>query len=115
LTTRDDSVDATLQRLAEFGIAQDTVRTYRLHRMPPARFKDVIEKPAKVAHDSKFPLKLDESLATALAEAAAQNQNKYSDALPILAVALQRLVRKRRSPDGTIVAEPEIARKSPVA
>ena len=62
-----------------------------------------------MAEQSGFPIKLDEALATSLAEAAAQNQGEFSDALPILALALQRLVRKRRSPDGTIVAEPDSA------
>jgi hypothetical protein len=109
LTARDDSVEATLERLAAFGIGQEAVRTYSLHRMSPPRFKDVIEKPAKVADQSGFPLKLDDALTTALADAAAQNQGEFSDALPILALALQRLVRKRRSPDGTIVADPETA------
>ena len=109
LTARDDSVEATLERLAAFEIGQEAVRNYSLHRMPPPRFKDVIEKPAKVADQSGFPLKLDDTLTTALADAAAQNQGEFSDALPILALALQRLVKKLRAPDGTIMANPENA------
>jgi TIR domain len=109
LTARDDSVEATLERLTTFGIRQEAVRTYSLHRMPPPRFKDVIERPARVADQSGFPLKLDEALTTALADAAAQNQGEFSDALPVLALALQRLVKKRRSPNGTIELDPESA------
>ena len=109
LTVRDDSVEALLGHLATRRIGQEAVRIYSLHRMPPPGFKDVIEKPARVADQSGFPLRLDEALASALAAAAAQNQGEFSDALPILALALQRLVRKRRSPDGTIVADPDSA------
>lgn len=111
LAVRDDSVDPLLQQLSAFGIAQDAVKTFRLHRMPPPRFKDVIEKPALVAAASGFPIKLDDALATALAEAAAQNQGEFSDSLPILALALQRLVRKRRSPNGTIQADAQSANR----
>jgi hypothetical protein len=109
LTARDDSIDATLDRLARFGITQEAVRTYRLHRMPAPRFKEVIEKPALVATGCGFTVKIDEALSTALAQAAAPNQGEFSDALPILALALQRLVKKRRAPDGSIKAEPDIA------
>jgi hypothetical protein len=77
--------------------------------MPPARFKDVIEMPAKVADQSGFALKFDDALATALAQAAAQNQGELADALPVLALALHRLVKKRRSPNGSIVAGAESA------
>jgi hypothetical protein len=107
LTVRDDSTDGMLERLAMFGIAQETVRMFRLNRMPPPRFKDVIEKPAHVAAAAGFPLQIDDALVTALADATAQNQGEFSDALPILALTLQRLVRKRRAPDGTIMANPE--------
>jgi hypothetical protein len=64
-----------------------------------------------VAEQSGFPLKIDDALATALAQAAAQNQGEFSDSLPILALALQRLVKKRRSPDGSIDADPEQAHR----
>jgi hypothetical protein len=87
------------------------VRNYSLHRMPPPRFKDVIEKPAMVANQSGFSLKLDEALTTALADAAAENQGEFSDALPILALALLRLVKKLRAPDGTIMVDPNNARR----
>ena len=110
LSARDDSIDAIRDRLASSGTAHTAIRDFRLHRMPTARFRDVIVGPAEAANRAGWPLKIDTALDTALAEAAARNTGDVGDALPILALGLQRLVANYRKPDdGTITLAPEKA------
>jgi len=66
LTARDDSVDATLARLAKAGLPQDQFETQRLHRLPPTRFDDIITGPAKAAERSGWPLTIEPQLVDAL-------------------------------------------------
>ena len=49
LTARDDSMDATFDRLAKAGIDQAQVTDLRLHRLPETRFADAISGPAEAA------------------------------------------------------------------
>jgi hypothetical protein len=108
LTARDDSVDATLARLARSGLRPDGVLPYRLHLLPPIRYDDVILGPAKAAEKAGYPLKLNQPLVEALVAAAGSGDQ--CDALPILALALQRMVKMhRRTRDGRVTLEAEKA------
>ena len=110
LTVRDDSIDATLKRLAEAGVAQEMVANFRLHRMPPLRFEEVIQGPAEAADREGYALKIPPQLSQALAGAAAgEAMGAFGDALPILALSLQRLTRDYRAADGAVILEPEKA------
>ncbi len=110
LTARDDSLDATRDRLAEAGIAHQAIRDFRLHRMPSARFRDIIVGPAEAANRAKWPIVIDPALDTSLAEAAAKSGGDVGDALPILALSLRRLVANYRKPDdGQITLQPDKA------
>jgi len=112
LTARDDSVDATLARLAKAGLAQDQIATWRLHRLPSTRFNGIILGPAASAHRAGWPLVIEPALADALARVASAG-GENGDALPVLALALQRMVAKRRAgPDGRIALRPEDATAS---
>jgi TIR domain len=110
LTARDDSVDATLDRLAKAGFRHEAIRDLRLHRLPIPRFRDVILGPAAAARRAGFALGMDERLAEALAVAAGESAAELGDGLPLLAIALQRTVKKCRSPDGRITLRPESAK-----
>jgi len=101
LTARDDSVDMTMDRLAQAGLAHENVEIWRLIRMPARRFDEIILGPAKAANLAGWPLHLDPALVEALVQAASSG-DEGGDALPILALALQRLVANRRKPDGQI-------------
>ncbi|MDF1812267.1 MAG: SUMF1/EgtB/PvdO family nonheme iron enzyme [Verrucomicrobiales bacterium] len=106
LTARDDSVDATLRRLERSGLGQDCVETWRLHRLAQSKFDDIITGPAEAANRAEWPLNIDPALVDALANAAgAGADGEGGDALPILALALQRMVAKRRAPDGRVTLE----------
>jgi hypothetical protein len=109
LTARDDSVDAVMARLASLGLAREQVATWRLHRMPATRFDDIIAKPAEAANRAGWPIKLETPLVDALAAAAGGGD--AGDALPILALALQRMTAKYRTPDGRITLKPADAGK----
>ena len=109
LTARDDSMDATLDRLARAGIEQAQVTDLRLHRLAETRFGDVISGPAEAAARAGWPLQLSPDLTDALAGAATAG-GEGGDALPILALSLQRLVAKKRAPDGRLALQPEEAR-----
>ena len=109
LTVRDDGVDDTLDRLAKSGLPQDRVTCGRLARMPATRLSEVVVGPAKAAQRVGWPLDLDPALADALATAASSGD--VADALPILALALQRMVSHRRAPDGRIALRPVDARE----
>jgi hypothetical protein len=111
LTVRDDSIDSTLERLHRAGIHQDMVRSFRLHRMPHARFTEIINGPAAAARRANYPLDLSDELSIALASAASENLGRIGDALPILALALQRLVKKHRAPDGRVTLKPDMAER----
>ena len=102
LTVRDDSIDAVIERLEKARISQDVVETWRLHRLPAARFPSIISGPANAAKRAGWPLSLSDELIEALAGAAAASQSEGGDALPILAIALQRLVKKHRAPGGGV-------------
>lgn len=108
LTVRDDSVDATIARLAFAGLSQDRVATWRLHRLPSTRFGEIIKGPAAAAARAGWPIKMPQNLTEALALAAGVGGDS-GNALPILALALRRLVTKKRTPDGTIALEPRDA------
>ena len=56
-------------------------------------------------------MQISEDLAEALSDAATESHGEVGDALPILALALQRLVKKRRAPDGEISLTPKDAAK----
>ena len=107
LAARDDGVDAIFSRLARAGLPPDKVETWRLHRLPVTRFDDIILGPAKVAQRAGWPLAIDPALVDALVAAAAGDD--AGEALPILALALQRMVAKRRTPDGRITLKPQDA------
>ncbi len=109
LTARDDSVDATLDRLAHAGLQHERVATWRLGRLAATRFGDVIAGPAAAARRAGWPLRFDDALIEALAGAAGSSAAEIGDALPILALALHRMVTRRRAPDGRITLEPEDA------
>jgi hypothetical protein len=110
LTARDDSVDDTLYRLAGAGLEKEKVTTWRLGRLPNIRFGDIIAGPAKAAQRAGWPLFIDEALVDALAVAAGNSVSEIGDALPILALALQRMVARHRAPDGRIILNREDAR-----
>jgi hypothetical protein len=74
LTARDDSVDATLARLAKAGLPQDHVDTWRLNRLPPTRFAEIIVGPAKAAQRAGRPLALAPALVDALVAAAGSGE-----------------------------------------
>ena len=96
---RDDSIDATLDRLARAGLGREAVQVWRLHRLPPNRFDDIIRDVGKAARRADWPLQMEEPLIDALAAAAGEGSaGENGDALPILALALQRLVARHRSP-----------------
>ncbi|MEO1610546.1 MAG: hypothetical protein AAFR90_14695 [Pseudomonadota bacterium] len=109
LTARDDSIDATRDRLHKAGIPHEAIRDFRLHRMPAARFRDIIVGPAEAANraDKPWPLDISSALIDELVEAASKDKGEVGDALPILALALQRMVANYRTPDGKITLAPE--------
>jgi len=99
LTVRDDSIDATVDRLVKAGLSLEAVQVWRLNRLPPNRFDDIIREVADAANRAGWPLKIDPTLVDALATAAAEGAvGESGDALPILALALQRLVQRHRAP-----------------
>ncbi|MBU6303602.1 MAG: hypothetical protein KGS60_18810 [Verrucomicrobia bacterium] len=107
LTTRDDSVDTTLDRLVRRDLTDSQIQTWRLNRLPAIRFDEIITGPAEAANRAGWPLEIGSGLVEALGAAADEGATGESgDALPILALALQRLVAKRRSPDGKIDLNP---------
>jgi TIR domain len=106
LTLRDDSVDSVVDRLYKLGLKYDSNDYYRLSRLPSIRFRDVILGPAAVARRASFELKIDQPLAEALATAAGESGAEIGDALPVLALALHRMVEKCRAPDGRITLAP---------
>ena len=110
LTARDDSVDATLDRLARAGLPHGQVATWRLGRLPATRFRDIVAGPAEAARRAGWPLGIDSALVDALATAAGDSVSEIGDALPILALAMHRMVARRRAPDGRITLRPEEAR-----
>ncbi len=110
LTARDDSVDATLDRLARAGLPHGQVATWRLGRLPATRFRDIVAGPAEAARRAGWPLGIDSALVDALATAAGDSVSEIGDALPILALAMHRMVARRRAPDGRITLKPEEAR-----
>lgn len=110
LTARDDSVDATIDRLARAGLRHEQVMPWRLGRLPATRFRDVVIGPVAAARQVRWRLQVDDRLAEALANAAGSSVSNIGDALSILALALQRMVEKRRRPDGHIDLKPEDAR-----
>ena len=110
LTARDDSVDATLDRLARAGLPHGQVATWRLGRLPATRFRDIVAGPAEAARRAGWPLRIDGALVDALATAAGGSVSEIGDALPILALAMHRMVARRRAPDGRITLKPEEAR-----
>jgi WD40 repeat protein len=67
--------------------------------------------PVAAARHVGWALHVDDRLAEALADAAGSSVSEIGDALPILALALQRMVEKRRRPDGHIDLKPEDARE----
>jgi formylglycine-generating enzyme len=126
LTARDDSVDATIDRLARAdgphkshvshvthephargNIPHDHIQTWRLNRLPAIRFDEIITGPAAAANRAGWTLDISSAIVEALGAAAGAGATGESgDALPILALALQRMVAKRRSPDGKIDLTP---------
>src|SRR5262249_29968256 len=110
LTARDDRVDAALGRLARAGLPHEHVATLRLDRLPATRFRNIVAGPAEVAQRVGWPLCVDVKLVDALAAAAGGSFSEIGDALPILALALHRMVARRRAPDGRITLKPEEAR-----
>jgi WD40 repeat protein len=111
LTARDDSVDATLDRLVRAGVRHEQVATWSLSRLPATRFRAIVSGPVAAAKRARWPLHLDDKLAEALADAAGGIMSEIGDALPILALALFRMVDNRRKPDGGIDLKPEDARR----
>jgi hypothetical protein len=109
LTARDDSVDATLNRLASAGLRHEQVTTWRLGRLPATRFRDIVAGPVEAARRAGWPLRIDGALVDALAAAGGSSISDIGDALPILALALHRMVARRRAPDGRITLKPEEA------
>jgi phosphotransferase system enzyme I (PtsP) len=107
---RDDGVDATLERLARVGLPHEQVTSWRLGRMPATRFRDIVAGPATAARRAGWPLHVDDTLVDALAMAAGGSMSDIGDALPILALALHRMVARRHAPDGRITVKPEEAR-----
>ena len=101
LTARDDSIEDTLVFLERYGFDRTKIKNFRLNQMAPVRFQDVIRGPALVARND-FPINLTEKLITELASKAADSKGTVGDALPILALSLNRLIKKHRSPDGEI-------------
>jgi hypothetical protein len=110
LMARDDSVDTTLDRLARVGLPHAQVASWRLGRMPATRFRDIVAGPAAAARRAGWPLHVDDALVDALAAAAGGSMSEIGDALPILALALHRMVARRRAPGGRITVRPEEAR-----
>lgn len=102
LTVRDDSLDATRERLIDLGLRPEAVATWRLNRLPRTRLAEIINGPAEAARQAGWPLALAPELAEALALAAGESSGEGGDALPIIAVALQRLVVDHRAPTGEI-------------
>lgn len=112
LTVRDDSIDAVRDCLAKYGISHDVISDFRLPRMPSVRFREVIIGPMEAAKRVGWPLVIDPALDTALVDAATKNAGEVGDALPILALTLQRLVANHRRPeDGMITLSPRDAEK----
>jgi hypothetical protein len=109
LTARDDSVDATLDRLEIAGLPRKNVNIWRLGRLPDVRFHDIIAGPAGAARRARWPLLIDDALVEALAVAARNSAAEIGDPLPILALALQRMVAGRRTLDGRITLKHEEA------
>ena len=78
--------------------------------MPSPRFKDVILGPAEAARRAGYKLEVGDALAVALSATAAESLGEVGDTLPILALALQRMVKKkRRIANGVITLPPEEA------
>ena len=101
-----------LTYLEQRKLGQEAVRSFRLHRLPRGRYQEVILGPAQVAQRAGYPLQISEDLAEALSDAATESHGEVGDALPILALALQRLVKKRRaSTSGEISLAPKDAAK----
>jgi hypothetical protein len=108
LTARDDSVDATLERLlARANLPREAVKIWRLGRLPDVRFRDIITGPAKAANHAGWPIIIDEDLVDRLVVAARNSASEIGDPLPILALALQRMVAGHRTPDGRITLKHE--------
>ena len=111
LTARDDSVDATRERLFQHGLDDEQIVVERLNRLPSHRFGEVITGPAAAANRAGFKLAFTREQVDALARAAAAGDgaDNTGDALPVLAVALNRLAGKFRQPDGQLDLEPDQA------
>ena len=109
LTARDDSVDATRERLFQHGLDDEQIVVERLNRLPSHRFGEVITGPAAAANRAGFKLAFTREQVDALARAAAAGDgaDNTGDALPVLAVALNRLAGKFRQPDGQMDLEPD--------
>jgi hypothetical protein len=110
LTVRDDSVNDTLKRLDSAGLPPKKMKIWPLGRLLSMRYRDIITGPAEAAEHAKWPLVIDEALVEALAAAASQRESEIGDPLPILALALQRMVAtRRRRLDGRITLTSEDA------
>lgn len=108
LTVRDDSTDATLARLGHAGITHEMIAKIRLDLMPPSRYREIIVGPAMAADKAGWPIKLGEQLTEGLQRAASAGD--HADALPILALALQRMAAKERKTNGEITLLPAHAK-----
>jgi len=70
---RDDSIDATLDRLARAGLGREAAQVWRLHRLPPNRFDDIIRDVGEAARRAGWRLQMEETLIDALAAAAGKD------------------------------------------
>lgn len=109
LTARDDSVEDVLSFLEAHGLSREDVASYRLNQMSHQRFTEVIRGPARSAAIAGYKLEIDDELVVALSAAATDSKGKVGDALPILALALQRMIVKHRKPDGAVTLKVEDA------
>ena len=107
MTVRDDNLDGMLAHLEHLGLRHDAISTERLHRLSAYRYRDIIRGPAEAAIRADWPLTIESDLELALAEAAGADRSDVGDALPLLAITLQRLVRHRRRGNGDITLTPE--------
>lgn len=107
-TARDEKVEAVRARLLQAGLGPEALVEHRLAHLTRNGVLEMIHGPAAAARRAGYPLEIKPELAEALVQALEDSVELRGEA-PLMALALRRLIAKRRMQNGRITLHPHQA------